>query len=1076
MNFITLHVAKIKKLPIVWAVIVLVFLVNGYSSLNASYAQKKQYLYLVDNNENKLDDYSLDQLQDMAIIAQQNSERLAKAWKRFSAPVSSNLENSFLQSDQPAQISQNLPMQGRGAGVGAGTAVNNEPSLVSVAGQGLYNMFKHGVDVDVEHEEVDGYRLIVAAGMNAHDYAEYSNGVAPSQWLRWYDQTVMTTIKNDVQAALTYKSAGAIAKENKDKINKIVEWYTKRYYQSSSDPDQDLRKPLDMAFNDYQDLAKKQLKSINAKIKENLKLFLPIAEKAVDQLESNYVKEATQKAFDKVKPTSTEFTFISLETSLYLLDNQLQNLDIDSETTLDRKALTAAKNRLIKIKNEVQTLKSVARGDLHKALELASQQKVGSSKGVNDSAEVQKVLQKEFDEENAINTETTELEGAVEEILVQAERETSKDFAKQLNYVQEELKKLQGKLAGHRRTPKVFQEKQQEIDHYQQAVELLQEKIQAVDAKVANLLENNDDSIAAALEEWNAVSAGSRQDIHDQVLAKLDAMQAQESKDLAEVEKIVTNARSARKDDLAKQVMYVQGELKNLQGQLRTVSKAPGALKKHKDQVKYHEMAIEQLQDEIQGLRGNSKLIEERIADLIENHGGSIEAAFEEMKAIEHPDALDEKVLAKLAIMHNKEGLEIAAIHEIVNKAIEAAAQDPVLALEKIKAELKKEESALIKLKGALSKKPQEIQAKQLLVSRMQRAIDELQNKIAEHQDEEQQVEQAIQALLKKNDDDAEAALKEIGSKKGAMSDFDKKVQKQLIKQKTRTAQDEAVYAVQSKQAEDMIVAAKYSTNAMSEAEDRLTELQESLVDAQARRNAIEVNRIKKEIEEFQKVMALIPSKVKLVMKKLDEFFNDKKTQDELVAGLKRHNNKINPVALELFGQYKTFAKTKSKVRVAFNSVKLDEAIEKQIKQQVTQFVEDQKEAKKSDPVEKALANLKAGDVSVSNLDTVIEGQLAQMGIKVEALNNETREQLAAIVSDTAVRLTDVMNSSRLQPAQKQMQKQIIMKGMLKETAYLLAAYRTGASQAALATGNLSTIATDIALQKFINYLTPSQE
>ena len=56
----------------------------------------------------------------------------------------------------------------------------------------------------------------------------------------------------------------------------------------------------------------------------------------------------------------------------------------------------------------------------------------------------------------------------------------------------------------------------------------------------------------------------------------------------------------------------------------------------------------------------------------------------------------------------------------------------------------------------------------------------------------------------------------------------------------------------------------------------------------------------------------------------------------------------------------------------------------------------------------------------------------------------------------------------------KQQKKQEVVQAMLKDVSFLLGSYMTGASQAALATGNVQTIATDIALNKLIGTLVPS--
>lgn len=140
-------------------------------------------------------------------------------------------------------------------------------------------------------------------------------------------------------------------------------------------------------------------------------------------------------------------------------------------------------------------------------------------------------------------------------------------------------------------------------------------------------------------------------------------------------------------------------------------------------------------------------------------------------------------------------------------------------------------------------------------------------------------------------------------------------------------------------------------------------------------------------------------------------------------------------------------------------------------------YIKEEKDyAKNNDPVNIALAQLnsaKPADVPKA-LEAVVAGLLLKSGITMDKLSDKTRQDLANILRSTSDQLIDIINNSRIPENVKQEKKQAIIKEMLKNSSFLLGSYVTGASQAALATGNVQTIATDIALNKLINVLVPT--
>lgn len=107
-------------------------------------------------------------------------------------------------------------------------------------------------------------------------------------------------------------------------------------------------------------------------------------------------------------------------------------------------------------------------------------------------------------------------------------------------------------------------------------------------------------------------------------------------------------------------------------------------------------------------------------------------------------------------------------------------------------------------------------------------------------------------------------------------------------------------------------------------------------------------------------------------------------------------------------------------------------------------------------------------------LEAVIASAFSKAGISIDRLDIKTRQTLADDLKFTSAELIKIMENQTLSEQQKQLEKQTVVKAMLNRNSLLLASGVTGASRIALETGDLQTIATDIALNKLVNTLVPT--
>lgn len=136
------------------------------------------------------------------------------------------------------------------------------------------------------------------------------------------------------------------------------------------------------------------------------------------------------------------------------------------------------------------------------------------------------------------------------------------------------------------------------------------------------------------------------------------------------------------------------------------------------------------------------------------------------------------------------------------------------------------------------------------------------------------------------------------------------------------------------------------------------------------------------------------------------------------------------------------------------------------------------KEAKKTDPFNIAvdqLSRAKVVDVPLA-LEAVVAAMLGKAGLSIDKLDDTSRQSLADMLKETSGKLIQIMQNPSLPESRKQQEKQIVVKTMLNRVSILMASGISGASEAALKTGNASTIITDIALNQLINKIAPTAQ
>lgn len=370
-------------------------------------------------------------------------------------------------------------------------------------------------------------------------------------------------------------------------------------------------------------------------------------------------------------------------------------------------------------------------------------------------------------------------------------------------------------------------------------------------------------------------------------------------------------------------------------------------------------------------------------------------------------------------------------------------------------------------------------------------------------------IDQKIASLLAEYNDDKSIALDEMRKKlsKSRNKKFDEKVIKELQKQidedQKNQHEEQAKNDTAHKLAEELVIKAEYPALAMNVLAKEITKAQAHLINARKLRGgASEVKKAEKAIEDLQYVKLILPAKIEYVQERVADFWQNNAEKDmkaELVrlnktttikdqgSEVARVNKKIEKMVGSLMNDFKSYwdkAQKSSDNNVWFDSSsqvqQFDEhrfyqAVKKELTQNVKEFRAELKKESANDPFKKLQGQLNSGNVAgiPAALEELITATCRRMGIDVNNLTDETRVQIAANVEDTSERLLQVIQSPNLSPAQKELQKQIIVKGMVKENGLLLASYVTGASQAALLTGDPATVAVDMMLNSLVRKLMP---
>ncbi len=442
-------------------------------------------------------------------------------------------------------------------------------------------------------------------------------------------------------------------------------------------------------------------------------------------------------------------------------------------------------------------------------------------------------------------------------------------------------------------------------------------------------------------------------------------------------------------------------------------------------------------------------------------------------------------------------------VNRIVKEQIDAFGQENLEeALVAIEEHLNNLEMQMRAAKGAHQKQIRE----QVKYHQHARAkVKELHGK---SEQEMRMIDQKIASLLAEYNDDKSIALDEMRKKisKSRNKKFDEKVIKELDKQiqedQKNQHEDQRKNDAAHQLAEDLVVKAEYPALAMNVLAKELTKAQAHLMNARKLRGAAqEVKKATNDIEQLEYVKLILPAKVEYVQERVADFWQNNAEKDmkaELVrlnkttmikdqgSEVARVNKKIEKMVDSLMHDFTSWDKAQkssdnnvwfdssSQVQ-QFDGHRFYQAVKKELTQNVKEFRAELKKESANDPFKKLQGQLNSGNVAgiPAALEELITATCRRMGIDVNNLTDETRVQIAANVEDTSERLLQVIQSPNLSPAQKELQKQIIVKGMVKENGLLLASYATGASQAALLTGDPATVAVDMMLNSLVRKLMP---
>ncbi len=160
---------------------------------------------------------------------------------------------------------------------------------------------------------------------------------------------------------------------------------------------------------------------------------------------------------------------------------------------------------------------------------------------------------------------------------------------------------------------------------------------------------------------------------------------------------------------------------------------------------------------------------------------------------------------------------------------------------------------------------------------------------------------------------------------------------------------------------------------------------------------------------------------------------------------------------------------------------RLDRAVAQQLYDQikeVEQELENKKqEAKANDPVNIALAQLRASKLTDygTSINNVAAAMFDKAGVNIDMLSVANREKLVGYLKNTSEQMIMVAQDKTMSYSAQQAKKQEVMKRMVKDVSYLLAESTIGVSKKALESKDAATIGMDIAINNLTKKLLGSQ-
>jgi len=278
------------------------------------------------------------------------------------------------------------------------------------------------------------------------------------------------------------------------------------------------------------------------------------------------------------------------------------------------------------------------------------------------------------------------------------------------------------------------------------------------------------------------------------------------------------------------------------------------------------------------------------------------------------------------------------------------------------------------------------------------------------------------------------------------------KLQSMSFKDTSKIATYEKVVAeLQRKTEENTTFTAKVTEKINSFIGDPVASLAQAETELESVENDMYAHDREQSIAVYKKVIEQLQSKVKLVELELDTLMS------------RYSNNASTALTAVQGGSYLT-------AKYTIKDSETRKGVESLLRRKIKEGA--------NDPT--FFQKLFSGGVSGSNVVSQVSGAtnnlasaaLSPFGLTLDQLSESVRIEIATALDRSQKEIMALMARTDISPLQKAQQKNEMTKAMSKEVGVILGAHKIGVSQAALASGDATTIALDLALQKMIQGMT----